>query len=361
MIAVTLTMAITGAYLLLWPVPIEPVAWDPGPNPGMTGPYAPNRDLAMIQHLAMGVGQGPEDVTRGADGFFYTGLQDGRIVRFNPDDGDGVETFVHTGGRPLGLQFDTRGHLMVADAFKGLLSVAPDGAVTVLADRIDGKPMRFVNDLDIAGDGTVWFSDASQRNDQHHFVMDFWECRPTGRLISYDPSSGQTTVRLTHLRFANGVAVGPNDAYVLVSETIGARITRLWLKGPMAGQHDTFLRDLPAYPDNLSYDDRGMFWIALPSSRLKLLDRLAKWPFLRTVLARVPATIGSVAGRPAYGWVLGVDIDGNVVYNLQDPSGSYGMVTSVNRFDGYLYLGSIATTSVGRVAAPPDGIMNHHR
>lgn len=351
MVAVIL-IVVLAAYLLWWPVPIDPVAWTPTPNPGKTGPYTQNHQLGAVGHVAVGIGQGPEDVAQGPEGFFYTGLQDGRIVRFRADGGGHGDTFTHTGGRPLGMQFDVRGNLIVADAFKGLLSVAPDGAVSVLTHSVDGQPMRFVNDLDIADDQTIWFSDASQRFDQRHFMLDFWEGQPTGRLISYDPQTGQTVVRLHHLMFANGVAIGPDDAYVLVSETIGARITRLWLKGPLAGKRDVFLDGLPAYPDNLSYNGDGLFWIALPSPRLKQLDWLAPWPFLRKVFMRLSTVTRDVARLPAYGWVIGVDIDGNVIHNLHDPQGSYGMVTSVNQFDGQLYLGSIVATSVGRVTTP---------
>jgi hypothetical protein len=55
----------------------------------------------------------------------------------------GVETFVQTGGRPLGIKFDAGGNLIVADAFRGLLSVSPEGKVTVLADTVNGERMLF--------------------------------------------------------------------------------------------------------------------------------------------------------------------------------------------------------------------------
>jgi sugar lactone lactonase YvrE len=336
-------------YLLVWPVSIEPVRFDPSENPGMTGPFVQNDALASVQHLSKDIGQGPEDITKGEDGFFYTGLQDGRIMRFQADGSD-TETFVNTGGRPLGMQFDTGGNLIVADAFKGLLSVSPAGAIKVLTDIVNGKKLLFVDDLDIASDGTVWFSDASQRFDQHNWILDFWETRPTGRLLSYDPKTGVTEVRLDTLMFANGVALGPNDAYVLVNETIRARIVRLWLKGAKAGQTDIFLDGLPAYPDNLSYNDEAIFWVALPSPRLDDLERLWPSPFKRKVLMRLPESLRAAASPPLYGWVIGVDTTGTIVYNLQDPRGGYYSITSVNEFDNKLYLGSIVMSSVGQYA-----------
>ena len=82
--------------------------------------------------------------------------------------------------------------------------------------------LLFPDDLDIASDGTVWFTEASQRFNQHNWTLDFLETRPTGRLLSFDPKTGETKVRLDSLMFANGVTVGPDDTCVLVNETIRA-------------------------------------------------------------------------------------------------------------------------------------------
>jgi sugar lactone lactonase YvrE len=149
-------------YLLFWPVPIDPVAWQPTTNPRTV----PNGSLSGV-HSLPNVGPGPESVAIGHDGRLYSGLQDGNVVRMRAD-GRGVETFAHTGGRPLGMKFDAGGNLIVADAFRGLLSVSPEGKVTVLADAVNGERMLFPNDIAIAADGIVWFSDASRRFDQRH-------------------------------------------------------------------------------------------------------------------------------------------------------------------------------------------------
>jgi sugar lactone lactonase YvrE len=65
---------------------------------------------------------GPESVAIDRDGRVYTGLQNGRVVRMLAD-GSGVEPFAQTFGWPLGMKFDAGGNLIVADAFRGLLSV----------------------------------------------------------------------------------------------------------------------------------------------------------------------------------------------------------------------------------------------
>jgi sugar lactone lactonase YvrE len=336
------------AYLLFWPVPIDPVVWRPAANPGMSGPYAPNDRLSGVR-LLPDVGPGPESVAIDRDGLVYTGLQNGRVVRMLAD-GSAAETFVQTFGRPLGMKFDAGGNLIVADAFRGLLSVSPGRKVTVLAESVNGERMLFPNDVAIAADGAVWFSDASRRFDQLHWMLDFLEGRPTGRLLRYDPRTNRVQVMLDRLMFANGVALGPGDEYVLVNETLAARIARYWLRGPKAGQSDTFASALPGYPDNLTYNDRGVFWVALPSPRNAALEGVAGMPWLRKVLQRMPAQLRErKVGRMA--WVLAFDTEGRVVHNLQDPSGRYGPVTSVIEGNGRLYFGSIGTTAIGWTAA----------
>jgi sugar lactone lactonase YvrE len=352
-LTVVVVIAISGlaSYMLFWPVPIDPIAWTPSPNPGQAGGFAKNAGFRSPQKLIAEAGLGPEDVTRGADGFFYTGLQDGRILRFRSENSAQPEQFVNTGGRPLGMQFDAHGNLIVADAFKGLLSISPDRVITVLTDSVAGKRMLFPDDLDIAQDGVIWFTDASQRFDQHHWILDFWEGQPTGRLLSYDPKTKQTRVHLESLRFANGVALGPDDAFALVNETVAARILRVWLKGPKAGETEVFINGLPAYPDNLSYNGKGIFWVALPSPRVDLLEDIAGQPFLRKMLLRLPESLVSV--KPAnVGWIIGVDANGVIQHNLRDSSGAYANITSVNQFDDHLLLGSIMMKSVGMLEAP---------
>jgi sugar lactone lactonase YvrE len=333
------------AYLLFWPVPIDPVVWQPAANP-RTPHYDRLRGIRNLPDL----GPGPESVAIGPDGRLYTGLQDGTVVRMFAN-GSGVETFVQTGGRPLGMKFDAGGNLIVADAFRGLIAISPKRKITVLADTVNRERMLFPNDLAIATDGVVWFSDASRRFDQHHWMLDFLEGRATGRLLRYDPRTGRVEVVLDHLMFANGVALGPRDEYVLVNETLAARITRYWLRGPKAGQSDIFASTLPGYPDNLTYNGLGVFWVALPSPRNPALEALARWPSLRKVVQRMPAPLRQQR-LERMAWVLAFNTEGQLVHNLQDPAGSYGPVTSVTETNGRLYFGSIGTAAIGWTAAP---------
>lgn len=346
---------LTTGYLLFWPVPIDPAAWSPPESPGFSGPYAKNYRLSNVEIFPLPASQGPEDTAVGIDGRIYSGLADGSIVRFSPENIDAIETLVNTGGRPLGLKFHNE-RLYIADAFIGLIYIddaTSDGnhKIELATDKVNGEKMLFVDDLDIANDGTVWFSDASTRFDLHDNILDYMEHRPSGRLISWNPETLEMQVHLEGLAFANGVALGPDDAYILINETMRYRITRYWLKGEKAGYAEIFAENLPGFPDNLSYNHNGLFWVALVYPRENKIDALLPRPFLRKVILRLPETLRVSEPEPI-AWVVALDYDGEVVHNLQDHTGRYHTVTSVNETGGYLWLGSLTATSVARIATP---------
>jgi len=211
--------------------------------------------------------------------------------------------------------------------------------------------MIFVDDVDVASNGTVWFTDASTRFDQHDYVIDITESRPSGRLLAWNPDSGETTVHVDELGFANGVALGSGEAYVLVNETMRYRIRRYWLLGDKAGQTDIFIENLPGFPDNLSYDGEDLFWVALVYPRDKTIDSVMPRPFLRKIIMRLPEALRVSEPNPI-GLVLALDHNGNVVHNLQDHTGRYHTITSVNEAGGYLWLGSLIQPYVARISIP---------
>jgi sugar lactone lactonase YvrE len=332
------------AYVLLWPVPIDPKPWTPPPPPEMTGVLAPNTALAAVERLEAPPGFAPEAVTFDAEGRIYSGLEGGSIVRWQAD-GTRPEVFARTGGRPNGMKFDGEGNLIVADADLGLLRVAPGGAVTLLVAEHGGRRFRLTDDVDIAADGTIYFSDASDKFGIAEFHLDALEHGANGRLLAYEPASGTTRLLLDGLYFANGVAVSPDQSFVLVAETTTFRIQRYWLTGERAGQSDMFIENLPGVPDNITATPDGRYWVALPSVRNPQYDRLLPRPWLRKVMVRLRQ--GVPLGVPA---VVEVDGEGRMVRSLQDGApGHYGVITSAVERDGFLYLGSIAEASIGRV------------
>jgi sugar lactone lactonase YvrE len=355
-ILLILLLAVIAGLLLMAYLPgrVDPAAWQPPPERPLAGALAPNTALEQAELVAVGQVYGPEDVAVDSEGRIYAGTQDGRIIRVLAD--GSVETFAETGGRPLGLHFDAAGNLIIADAYKGLLSLSPAGEIVVLTTAAAGLPFGFTDDLDIGADGTVYFSDASSKFNQSEYKLDLLEMRPHGRLLAYYPRSGETRVLLDGLYFANGVALSSDESFVLVNETWAYRIQRYWLTGERAGESEIFIDRLPGFPDGVSGNRHGQFWLALPSPRLQSVDRMHPYPPLKRLAARLPDRLKP---RPlTYGLVIQLDEQGNILASFHDPTGRHLQeITSVEEHEGYIYLGSLHNDRIGRLrlASPQRG------
>ena len=348
--SLALGAAASTVVVFMVPSPIDAAGWSPPPRPEQTGPLAQNDELAGAGLIAAGRIQGPEDIAFDARGRLYTGSEDGRIYRatLGGDGGEEVEEFADTGGRPLGLRFDGEGDLIVTDSERGLLSVAPNGDVATLTDSVGGSAITYADELDIARDGTVYFSDASTRFERG-FPYDMLEARPYGRLLSYDPRTGETEVLADGLYFANGVALTPEEDSVLVVESFRYRVARLWIEGPRAGELEVFADNLLGIPDNLHRAPNGTYWVAMNNVRPALVDRLHPRPFLKEQLAKLgQERLRAAADRSRYGLVVQLDARGEVMRSLHDPEGRlYNLSTAVPH-GGYLYLGTLFGDSIGR-------------
>jgi sugar lactone lactonase YvrE len=308
---------------------------------------ASNDRLAGLERWSLPGGAGPEDVAFGLDGSLYTGIEDGRILCYPPS-GDSPETIANTGGRPLGIEVDGDGTLVVCDPFRGLLRVDPrDGSVTVLVNEFEGRRLIHIDNADIAGDGSIYFSDSTPRWDLDNWMAAIYENQPNGILYRYDPSSEEIRVAAEGFAYSNGVALAPDDSFVLVAETARYRIHRVWLKGPKAGTKEPFIDNLPGFPDNVSTTDDGRFWVALPSKRDAFIDRMWARPRVRELAFKLPPALRPKERR--FAMVLCLDGDGRIVDLLEDPAARYHFITGVREHDGRLYLGSLHENAVARV------------
>ncbi|MEP3889166.1 MAG: SMP-30/gluconolactonase/LRE family protein [Hellea sp.] len=342
-----------GAYLFFWPVPITPAAWDAPVDKGYVGDYAPNTALANLERLSIGDIHGPEDVVM-YEGKIYASSQEGKILELDPITNTHRE-YADTKGSALGMEMDMAGNLIIADAFRGLLSVSKDGVVTVLTDEVDGTPILYADDLDIAADGVIYFSDASTKFGAQAIgttlaasLLELMEHQGTGRLLAYDPAAKLTRVVRDGYVFSNGVAM-TESGDILVNETGTYQVHRV----SPDGSSRVIMDNLPGFPDNINRgpklaDGRESFLLGLVSQRSKWLDDNSAKPAMRKLAMRLPESM-----RPAsvsYGLIVQIDAEGNVMKTWQDPSGDYPNATgAIIADDGYMYVSSLTAPDLGRL------------
>ena len=275
-----------------------------------------------LEQIAVGDVNGPEAIAFDDNGLMYTANEDGRIIILNSD-GSNPQNFAQTGGRPLGLKFDSNGNLIVADAFQGLLSIDTTGQISVLTNEFGGLPFMLTDDLDIGSDGVIYFSDASSVNNLGNHTNDWGQ--PNGRLLSYNPNTDVTNLLLDNLYFANGVALSLDESYLLVNESAVNHVRRYWLTGPNSGQTEIFsnVNQFQGLPDNITHNEDSLFWVAT-----------------------------------FFGPIIALDNNGQIVYQLNFDSNLFTENTSAIQYNDTLYLGTLHDSLIGKIPIPNEILLS---
>ena len=336
----TLLLAVVIAYLLAWPVPIEPVGWSAPTDRGLLDPFEPNDLLGAAVGIDLKGYEGPEDATVGLDGRIYATTHSGHVVQIQ--DGQ-VREFAFPGGRPLGIETSVDGSLIIANAYLGLQRVERNGNVSTLLSDINGRPLVYANNAAIGPDGTIFFSESSSKfgaqsssGTYEASLLDIMEHGGHGRVFAFSPSTGDVELLLEKLNYANGVAVSADGRFLLVSETGHYRVLKHWLAGDRKGSTEVLLDNLPGFPDNLKSGAQGRFWLGLAAPRNRLLDQISDRPFMRKIVQRLPAFLRPKAVPSSH--VIAFDGDGEILMNLHDAGARFPTLTGVLEVDDALYL-----------------------
>ncbi len=149
-----------------------------------------------------------------AGNLFFVDIAWGRIFKADPS---GAVTLVaEYDGEPNGMKITADGRLLVTDYKHGLMAIDPvTGAVTPHCTRFRLERFKGVNDLCIAKDGTVWFTDQGQTGLQD----------PTGRVFRLTPA-GALDLFLEGIPSPNGIALSLDERICYIAVTRGNNVWR---------------------------------------------------------------------------------------------------------------------------------------
>ena len=340
----------------------------PSTAPDCGTAWALNDRLRPATPIGLGRIEGPEDVILDRHDNLYAGSRHGDIIRFLAPDYERMEVFAHIGGTPLGMAFDRNDNLYVCIGGMGLYRVTPERKVEKATDETnrsytsinDDSRLRLADDLDIADDGRIFFSEATVRFEMHEWATDGLEARGNGRIICYDPNTGKTHTVIRDLIFPNGVCIASDRQSFLFAETWNCSVKRHWFDGPKSGQTEIVLDNLPGFPDNINNSSDGNYWMSLVGMRCPALDLAWKMPGFRNRMAKRVPRDEWLFPNINTGCVLKFNEKGEVLETMWDLGGqNHPMITSMREHRGYLYLGGIMNNRVGRLkleGADPDFI-----
>jgi ribose transport system permease protein len=345
---------------------LNPTYVDLGPLPdvgaGSGSRFAQDNNLLQqAEPIGLGSVEGPEDVILDEQGRLYCGDRRGWIHRFSGEGLRDHEIFARIGGHPLGHAWDSRGNLLVCSAGMGVYGVEPSGKVFKVTDETRRSPFRLkddssigiADDLDVAPDGRIFFSDPTTRFDLTTAWNDVYEGRPNGRVLCHDPATGTTTTVKKGLVFPNGICVTHDGQAILIASTWMCEIYRYWISGPREGEFEIFAEGFPGYLDNINRASDGGYWLAINGMRSPAFDLAMRMPGFRRQMIKTLPFDEWLFPSMNNGCIVKLSSAGEVERTYWDlKAENHATTTSMREHDGQLYIGGLENNRVGRITIP---------
>jgi gluconolactonase len=220
-------------------------------------------------HTGMRWAEGPAYF---ADGRYlvFSDIPNNRMLRWEEESGQ-VSTFRYPSGFSNGNTRDRQGRLVSCEhGNRRVTRTEPDGTLTVLADRFDGKRLNSPNDVVVKSDGSVWFTDPPYGiltdYEGHKAESEIGSCN----VYRLDAAGGAPRMVCNDFDKPNGLAFSPDEKLLYIADSgrsHGAdkphhiRVFEVGADGGLSGGR--VLTDIdPGVPDGLRVDMDGNLWIA---------------------------------------------------------------------------------------------------
>jgi gluconolactonase len=193
----------------------------------------------------------------------FSDIPNNRIHRWTP--GEGISIYREPSNNANGHTRDRQGRLISCEHLgRRVTRTEHDGTITILADGYDGKRLNSPNDVIVASDGAVWFTDP-----HYGIMMDYEGARSEQELpcVVYrlDPG-GTLEAVVTDMNCPNGLAFSPDESLLYVADT-----GRLWEDDPQhikvyemvdgrPGEGRVFAKPDVGLADGFRLDEDGNVW-----------------------------------------------------------------------------------------------------
>jgi len=177
-------------------------------------------------------------------------------------------------GEPNGLAVDRDGVFWVADTRPpALIRLEPDGRFERVLTSSGEEPFVYPNDLCFGPDGMLYMTESGISDDDlapgGAFRDDWRTVAIDGRVYRIDPRSLEIEPLTGGIRYANGLAFGPDNA-LYVAETLSGAILRYeWEDGSLGpasvfgNVNDPAKPDDFRGPDGMAFDVDGNLYVAV--------------------------------------------------------------------------------------------------
>lgn len=145
----------------------------------------------------------------------FSDIPNNRILRWTEE---GVTTFRAPSNYSNGHTRDLQGRLISCEhGTRRVTRTEWDGSITVLADSYQGKRLNSPNDVIVARDGAIWFSDP------HYGIMTDYEGFKAAQELPCSvyriALDGSIAAMITDMACPNGLAFSPDESRLYVADT----------------------------------------------------------------------------------------------------------------------------------------------
>ena len=193
----------------------------------------------------------------------WSDIPNNRMLRWTESTGR-VDEFRKPANNANGNTRDRQGRLITCEHLtRRVTRTEPDGAITIIADRFDGKPLNSPNDVVVKSDGSIWFTDPP------FGILGFYEGEiatpelPTN-IYRVDGQTGRVTVASGDIGRPNGLAFSPDETklYVVVAATTPReiRVFDVAGDGTLSNNRVFFQCREGETPDGFRVDVDGNLW-----------------------------------------------------------------------------------------------------
>jgi gluconolactonase len=221
----------------------------------------------------------------------FSDVRSDRILEYAASTGE-VSVYNASAGYVNGRTIDLDGLVVQCSNARRCVERDVDGVVTTIVDRFDGRRFNSPNDVIVAGDGSIWFTDppygVGRGNDG---VRDYDGCF----VFRHDERDGETRPVVTDMVHPNGLAFSPDEALLYVADTGSDRgdatpdVIRVYDVRDGRCLNGRDLVD-PGHADGFRVDEHGRIWTSSDDA-LVVLDPSGR-ELLRVPL---PETVTNVA------------------------------------------------------------------
>jgi len=165
--------------------------------------------------------------------------------------------------RPNGIALDKGGCFLLAhlgDKNGGIYQMRPDGTVRALVTHANGQPLPPTNFVCRDADDRIWITVSTTIQPRAH---DYRADANSGFIAVAYPGESNARIVADGLGYTNECSIDLENGAVYVNETFGKRLSAFDLAddGSLSNQRVIAEFDSNTYPDGLTRDEEGFFWI----------------------------------------------------------------------------------------------------